>query len=113
MNKDLQVLTMIEANAYANGDLTSGAPTQFAFFDGAKFGYSLAEKGVVTVFYNHGDHPIFICTQYDVDPNGGPAIPKTTHCVRPGGGIDLTILGLYPNKPVSELAKDNFGACKG
>lgn len=50
------------------------------------------------IVYNHSSKQIMITTDWEEDPNGGPAILKTTYSIGPGEGIDLDILELKPEK---------------
>lgn len=51
------------------------------------------------VYWNHGKGPIFITTNWQADPSGGPAERITEICVAPGQGVDLSILGLSKKEP--------------
>lgn len=46
------------------------------------------------IVYNTGNKTIFIVTNYEIDPHGGPATPTKTICIKPGDGIDLSVIGL-------------------
>lgn len=52
-----------------------------------------------TVVYNVTEIPIMVCTSWEPDPMGGPAIRKVTVCIRPGEGATLDTLGLSLEKP--------------
>lgn len=55
------------------------------------------------VVYNKTNKAIFIITDWEADPAGGPAKHKQTFCVAPYQGIDLSVLGLEPKEPVTNL----------
>jgi hypothetical protein len=42
--------------------------------------------------------PIVIVTKWSSDPLGGPARKESTYMIKPGEGIDLSLLGLEPIK---------------
>ena len=62
----------------------------------------MREMSDENVVYNHTEKPIFITTEYEANPLGGPAKSKRTILIDSGEGIDLSILGLLPEKPDSE-----------
>ncbi len=55
-------------------------------------------KGDQTVVVNMTDIPIFVCTSWEPDGFGGPAIRKVTVCIEPGKGATLETLGLAVKK---------------
>lgn len=54
------------------------------------------------VVYNTTSKPIFICTKFRVDPDGGPGIQETTYLIAPGSGIELNAIGLKTKEQVLE-----------
>lgn len=49
------------------------------------------------IVYNEnpkGSKPIMITYDWEMDPNGGPAIERKTICIQPGGAIELELLNL-------------------
>lgn len=59
------------------------------------------------IVYNHGLKEIFITTDYQSSPNGGPAVWIQSICIEPGGGIDLDIIGLKPELPIQFIGDGN------
>lgn len=55
------------------------------------------------IVYNTTTSVIFITTEYQIDPLGGPAKPTMQYLIQPGHGIDLSIIGLEPRKKYIEI----------
>lgn len=51
------------------------------------------------IFWNHGEDPIFISRKIKTDPLGVEGKMESKLIIPPGGGIDISILNLRPEKP--------------
>lgn len=58
------------------------------------------------VYYNHGERPIYISASIRPDPLGGPGEMESMIIVKPGQGIDVSILGLK-ERPATPLIQDS------
>ncbi len=57
------------------------------------------------IVYNinpEGTKPIFIVTNFERDPYGGPGIIRNQISIGPGEAIDLSLIGLEPKKESHE-----------
>lgn len=57
------------------------------------------------VVYNVTSHPIVIVTKWHEDPLGGPGTREAHVMLKPGDGVELSVVGLALRRPESPFTR--------